>query len=210
MKTRTIVIILFNMSGIASFGQERIDAVRLRNAALNSAVIIASNDFRMVSNHVNDHYTEQFYTVSSIDTIIKNTTQFKAADKIKIQQYGDDNSSYWSEYEISAAANEEVREVGVRYSNLFFLKKDGKQYKLLVIATSIKWDDLTGYYFPAISQAMEIGEIKNLNERYTKNIDWFIENNSYPDDGFIAFYTEKGIIRNKLSIITDEIGRAHV
>ena len=50
---------------------------------------------------------------------------------------------------------------------------------------------------------MQIGKIINLNERYTKTIDWLIENNDYPDDNFIAFYKTKGILQNEL-ILTDE------
>jgi len=67
----------------------------------------------------------------------------------------------------------------------------------------MKWNDLTHYYIPAINQLMQIEKISNLDERYTKTIDWFIENNDYPDDNFFAFYAEKNIPKDGI-FLTEE------
>ena len=203
MKTKMTIVSLLLLVSIVSFGQDDIDATMLRKAVLKSDVILVSPKHSVTISYANDYSIEQFYVVNGIDTIIKNVTQFKVADKIKIQQHIDDYSASWGKDVISAEALVTAKEIDTRYTDLLFLKKENKQYKLLGIVRTVKWDDFTGYYIHAINQIMEIGNIRNLNERYTKTIDWFIEHKDYPDDDFIAFYTENGILQNEL-ILTDE------
>ena len=204
MKTKTTLVLLLLTVSILSFGQDTITAKELRKIVLKSDVVLASRSYSVTNNYANDYSVEQFYTINRMDTLIKNTTQFKMTDKIRIQQQVDDYSAFWSEYVMSAySSNMRGEEYGARYTNLLFLKKEDKQYKLLGIVESIKWDEFMSRYNPVINQLMQIGKINNLNERYTIMMDWFIENNSYPDWGFIAFYTQKGIIQEE-PILTEE------
>ena len=203
MKTKTSLTLLLLLTSILSFGQNIIEAKGLRKIVLKSDVILASQSYKTTANYANDYSIEQFHTVNSTDTILKNTIQFKISNKIRIQQYVDDYSAVWSECPSICSYSYSSKEIDTRYTNLFFLKKENKQYKLLGIAERIKWDDFITYYTPAISQLMQIEKISNLNERYTKTIDWFIEYKDYPDENFIAFYTQKGILQDGL-ILTEE------
>ena len=202
MKIKTTFTLLLLAISIMSFGQD-ITARELRKTVLKSDVILASQSYKTTKSYANDYSIEQFYTMNKIDTLIKNVTQFNITDKIRIQQQIDDYSAFWSEDVISALPIEKVRGIDIRYTNLFFFKKENKQYKLLGIVKTIEWDNLIKRYIPAINQVMQIEKISNLNERYTKTIDWFIENNGYPDNDFIAYYKQKGILQDDL-ILTEE------
>lgn len=203
MKAKTILTTLLLLISAVGFGQDILDAMDLRKIVLKSDVVLASRSYSETSNYPNDYSVEQYYTVNDIDSVIKNTTRFKPSDKIWIQHQSSDYSAFWSEHTVSIKSLRAGLMVGIRYSNLLFLKKENKQYKLLGIADEIPWQDMETYYFPAISQLMEIGKINNLQERYTKTIDWFIEYNAYPDEEFIAYYTQKGILQDKPTL-TDE------
>ena len=194
MKTKTILTFLLLLVSVLSFGRGLNDAQMLRKVVLDSDVILASYNFNTTSNYANDYSIEQFYTINNTDTILKNATRFKITDKIKIQQ------------QIRNCCLEELRpieEIDTRYSSLFFLKKENEQYKLLSVIENIQWYDLMRYYSPAITQLLQIGEISNLSERYSKTIDWFIEFNDYPDEDFFTFYAQKGIPKND-SLLTKE------
>jgi len=203
MKTKITFSLLLLAISILSFGQDTISARELRKTVMKSDVILASGSYSTTSNYANDYSIEQFYTMNKIDTLIKNVTQLKIADKIRIQQQIDDYSAFWSEDVISALPIEKVRGIDIRYTNLFFFKKENKQYKLLGIVKTIEWNDLIKRHIPAINQVMQIEKITDYNERYTKTIDWFIENNGYPDNDFIAYYKQKGILQDDL-ILTEE------
>ena len=203
MKTKTTFTLLLLTVSIMSFGQYTIETRELRRIVLKSDVILASGSYSTTSNYANDYSIEQFYTMNKIDTLIKNVTQFKIADKIRIQQQFDDYSAFWSEDVISGPSLEKVMGIDIRYTNLFFFKKENKQYKLLGIVKTIEWDNLIKRHIPAINQIMQIEKITDYNERYTKTIDWFIENNGYPDDNFFAFYAEKNIPKGGI-ILTEE------
>ena len=203
MKTKiTFTLLLFTVC-IMSFGQDIIEARELRKIVMKSDVILASDSYNTTNNYANDYSIEQFYTINKIDTLIRDLTKFKIADKIRIQQQINDYSDFWSGLSTINTTSDMNREFGAHYTNLFFLKKENKQYKLLGIAVGMKWDNLTHYYIPAINQIMQIEKISNFNERYTKTIDWFIENNDYPDNNFFAFYAEKNIPKNGI-FLTEE------
>jgi len=208
MKTKITFSLLLLAVSILSFGQDSITARELRKTVLKSDVILASQSYKTTKSYANDYSIEQFYTMNKIDTLIKNVTQFKIADKIRIQQQIDDYSAFWSEDVISAVPLDNVMNIDVRYTDLLFLKKENKQYKLLGIVKTIEWDDLIKRYIPAINQIMQIEKIIDYNERYTKTIDWFIENNGYPDEDFFAFYAEKNIPKDGIFLTAEQQQRA--
>ena len=203
MKIKITFSLLLLTVSIMSFGQDTITARELRKTVMKSDVILASQSYKTTRSYANDYSIEQFYTINKIDTLIRDLTKFKITDKIRIQQKIDSYSAFWSEDAISAMLLENVMKIDVRYTNLFFLKKENKQYKLLGIVKPIEWEDLINHYIPAINQVMQIEKITDFNERYTKTMDWFIENNGYPDDDFFAFYAEKNIPKGGI-ILTEE------
>ena len=202
MKTKTTLTLLFLLVSTLSFGQYPIEVNELRIAVLKSDVIFASPSYKTTTNYANDYSIEQFHTINEIDTLIKNTTRFKITDKIRVQQSFDDLTVVWN-IPSPTAFKYTIERDGAYYTNLFFLKKENKQYKLLGMAEAIDWDDFISSYMPVINQLMQIEKISNLNDRYTKTISWFIENNSYPDEDFIAFYTQEGILQDDI-ILTEE------
>ena len=86
MKTKITFSLLLLTVSIMSFGQYTIETRELRKIVLKSDVILASGSYSTTSNYANDYSIEQFYIMNKIDTLIKNVTQFKIADKIRIQQ----------------------------------------------------------------------------------------------------------------------------
>ena len=208
MKTKTTFTLLLLTVSIMSFGQDIIEASELRKIVMKSDVVLASDSYNTTSHYANDYSIEQFYTINKIDTLIRDLTKFKIADKIRIQQRVNDYSDFWSEIPSINTTSDMIVKFGVRYTNLFFLKKENKQYKLLGIAVGMEWSDFIHYYIPAINQLMQIEKISNLDERYTKTIDWFIENNDYPDDNFFAFYAEKNIPKDGIFLTAEQQKRA--
>lgn len=175
------------------------DTNDLRKLVMKSHVILAGYS-NLTTNYTNDFTVELSYTITHLDTMVVNTTDYKTHEKVKVAQPFDDYPVFWSDTHIIAADLEPAIEINKRYSNLLFLRKNGKQYESVGGIGHLEWDTLINYYLPAIQQLQTIEKIKDLHERYTKTIDWYIDHNDYPDNDFIHFYIQKGIIKDTLSL----------
>ena len=62
---------------------------------------------------------------------------------------------------------------------------------------SLEWEQLQKME-QQIKSLSSIEKIKNENERYTKTLDWFIENGLMPDNDFVDYYKEKQLIKDSI------------
>ena len=211
---KTIILILTIFTLIAGNGsaQSFNDANPLRRMVMQSDVIFASSRYQTIDEYVNDYSLMQFYIADNIDSLIINKTQFKIGDRIKRQNEIDDYSVFQNDTLNFVIGTNEIGGFDFQnyYSDLFFLKKEGKQYKLLGKVADIIWDKITTHYIPIIRQIEKINKTTNLNERYTQTIDWFIAQNDYPDDNFIEFYRQKKLIGDTLTLSDEQLQKAKI
>jgi hypothetical protein len=207
---KTIIILITALLSLSNYAQHDIDRAQLRTATLKSDVIFASNSYHSTENCINDYTVEQFYLINRIDSLITNETRFQINEKIQIRTFLDKYSHWWQKDAVEAIQLLKTKDGGTeqRYSDLFFLKKEGKQYRLLGIVEQVKWNDITDYYIPTVLKIKEIDKTNNLNERYTRTLDWFIENDCYPDENFIRFYEQKSIIKGDIPLTDEQLQKA--
>lgn len=84
------------------------------------------------------------------------------------------------------------------------MQKRAKQYQVIGIVENrnplASWQDL----IKQIKSVATLEKITNLQERYTKSIDWFLDNNTLPDDNFVRFYKQKGILKTDTAKLTEQ------
>ena len=209
---RKIVIIFTLIAGNSSaqITIEQLSSNLLRRMVMQSDVIFASSRYQTIHEYVNDYSLTHFYIAERIDSLITDKTQFKIGDRIKIQNEIDDYSFFWNDTakSISALYGGVGKDVETYYSDLFFLKKEGKQYNLLGKVTDIEWNKIKTYYIPIIRQIEKINQTTDLNKRYAQTIDWYIAQNDYPDDNFIEFYRQKKLIGDTLILSNEQLQKA--
>ena len=212
-KTVSLIVIIFTLIASNGYAQlKRISANDLRRMVMQSDVIFASSRYQTIDEYVNDYSLMQFYTADRIDSLIINKTQFRIGDRIKRQNEIDDYSVFRHDtLNISINAfgiSGGFKDFETYYSDLFFLKKEGKQYKLLGKVDDIEWNKMKSYYIPIIRQIEKINQTTDLNKRYTQTIDWYIAQNEYPDDNFIEFYRQKKLIGDTLLLSNEQLQKA--
>ncbi|NDW08088.1 hypothetical protein [Dysgonomonas sp. 520] len=179
----------------------------LRILTMKSDVILTSNSYEKTDTYVNDFSKESVCVINKVDSIIKNNTKFKESDyTARILTDGNDYFSDGYFGDGGRLLGSISQDVGKSYSNLMFLKKVGKQYQVLGIYENLEIGEMKTEYISKIAQVMEIEKIKDLNERYSKTLDWFIDNGFYPDNGFIEFYQQKGVVKESL-LLNDEMAQ---
>ncbi|MCS4227145.1 hypothetical protein [Sphingobacterium sp. BIGb0165] len=90
-----------------------------------------------------------------------------------------------------------VIDISKHYQDIFFIKKEKGQYKQVLMLSNVE-DALFQAYRKQITSSSNFENIKNENERFSKTLDWFIENGLLPDGEFIAYYKQKGITTDSI------------
>ena len=213
MKTKLTTLILLAIASTTSFAQElsfgRMDANDLRRMVMQSHVIVAVNHYETINDFNNDYSITKYYLINQVDSMITNETKFNTSSRIKIKQRINDYAISWNDTTayINMVDLVKVAHIDVYYSNLLFLRQEDKQYTLLGIIEDVEWSNVLRHYIPAIRQIQAINHIRDLHERYTQTMDWYIEQNEYPDRDFIAFYQHKAIIGETLTLSNAQIQR---
>ena len=83
------------------------------------------------------------------------------------------------------------------YQDIFFIKKEKGQYKQILLLSGVE-DTLFQAYRKQITSSSNFENIKNEKERFSKTLDWFLENGLLPDYEFIAYYKQKGITTDSI------------
>ncbi len=179
----------------------------LRKAILKSDLIISINDYRTDTVRINDFTSKQYINIDPINE--KNSWIYKnnlgsVPKKLSLRKMVDGEDFY--SYLITNGGGcilpaNKSSDITKTYHDLFFIKKHKNEYKILANYQSLEWEQLKKYE-QQIKSLASIEKVKNENERYTKTLNWFIENGLMPDDDFINYYTEKQLIKD--SIIYNE------
>lgn len=183
----------------------------LRKAILKSDLIISFNHYQQDTVWINDFTSKVYIKMDPINEqnswIYKNNLG-SVPKKLSLRKlvdgedfYSDDNINQ------SCACAGKVFEQGKVYSDLFFIKKDKSEYKIVALYQSLEWEQLKKYE-QQIKSLASIEKVKNENERYQKSLDWFIENGLMPDDDFVDYYTKKQLIKDSIVYTENQYAKA--
>lgn len=178
----------------------------VRKLTLKSDVILLydQDSISYVNEVINDHATNHFYQLKAVTQTVKNTVGFKYANT-KLP-YLVENEDYFNVYEKGDCMGIAKAYDGVKrkYFGMLFLQKRGKQFNVIGVVQNDNslnsWEELV----KQIKSVAQLENIKNLQERYTKSIDWFLDNNVTPDDGFITYYKQKGILKTDTAKLNEQ------
>lgn len=178
----------------------------IRKLTLKSDVILLYDQDSIVyiDDVINDHTTQHYYQLKSVSQEVKNNTGFKF-NNIKLR-YLVENEDYFKVYEKGdcMGIGKVVDNVKRRFYGMLFLQKNNKQYNVIGIVQN---DDPLSVWQDVIKQVKSVAtleKIKNLQERYTKSIDWFLDNNALPDENFVKYYKQKGILKTDTVKLTEQ------
>lgn len=198
MKTKILILLL--ILPFLSFTQNQ----NLRKAILKSDLIISINDFKMDTVRVNDFTSKVYININAINE--QNSWVYKnnlgsVPKKLSLRKLIDGEDFYSYLITDGNACMHRALNGSITYHDLFFIKKEKNEYKIVALYESLEWEQLEKIGKQVKSFA-GIEKIKNENERYQKSLDWFIENGLMPDNDFVDYYKEKNVIKD--SIIYNE------
>ena len=190
MKKITKILLIICCTSISSYAQD------LRKFVMKSDLILFcnANSVNYKNNVINDFTTEHYLEINSFIRIIKNTKNFKEKNlSIRRKVQGEDY------FETNYNCTGTGRAIYERdYYEIIFLKKIVNQYEILGRINN--YDSLKTFQETniKIEQIDQLDQIKTPRERYTKTIDYYIENNEIPDSEFEDYYKKIGIIKDSL------------
>ncbi|KAA5535872.1 hypothetical protein [Paenimyroides baculatum] len=195
MKIKTL---LFSLILLPFLGNAQ--NTNLRKAILKSDLIVSINDYRMDTVRINDYTSKVFIHFDKIKKgnswIYKNNLG-SVTKKLSLWKLVDGEDFYSYLITDGGLCAGKVLEHGKVYSDLFFIKKEKSEYKIVLHFQSLEWEQLQKME-QQIKSLSSIEKIKNENERYTKTLDWFIENGLMPDNDFVDYYKEKQLIKDSI------------
>lgn len=178
----------------------------VRKLTLKSDVILLYDQDSIVyiDDVINDHTTQHYYQLKSVSQEVKNNAGFKF-NNIKLR-YLAENEDYFKIYEKGdcMGVGKAFDNVKRRFYGMLFLQKNNKQYNVIGIVQN---DDPLSVWQDLIKQVQSVSKlekIKNLQERYTKSIDWFLDNNTLPDENFVKYYKQKGILKTDTAKLNEQ------
>lgn len=190
---RTIFIILLSFSQIFAFGQEYHS---LRKYIMESEIILESSQIQSDTIFVNDFTPKiTFHIDTKKAQILKNNTK-TLPQKLTLQEYPKE-----------VALGEKCITYGLapntHHYYLTFIKKKGKDYYIHLRTRPIEYEEFS-QYTQQIKTLAEIEKITDEKQRFSKTLDWFIENNLNPLDDldFTKYYRRKGFIKDYSNYLT--------
>lgn len=187
MKNLKILLLLFLM--INNYAQN----LNLRKAILKSDLIIVSYYFDFDTIRINDFTKNNYVRINKIDSILKN--KLPAIPKNLTARRYLDNEDYYSDLitnEGGCIMKPTEANNWTAYTNIFFIRKNGKEYQSFLILQGIELEKYKKIAHQ-IRTISKIEHLKNDKERFEKTLDWSIENGLLPDPDFMEYYKQKGI-----------------
>lgn len=182
----------------------------LRKAILKSDLIISFNHYQQDTLWVNDFTSKVYIKMDPINEqnswIYKNNLG-SVPKKLSLRKMVDGEDFYSYLITDRNACLLRDLEGGKTYHDLFFIKKDKKEYKIVALYQSLEWEQLKKYE-QQIKSLASIEKVKNENESYQKSLDWFIENGLMPDDDFVDYYTKKQLIKESIVYTENQYAKA--
>lgn len=179
----------------------------VRKLTLKSDVILLydQDSIAYIDDVINDHTTNHFYQLKAVTQTVKNTVGFKYANT-KLP-YLVENEDYFKIFEKGDCMGiGYATPIGPRqkYYGMLFLQKGAKQYQVIGIVENrnpfASWQDL----IKQIQSVSTLEKVKDPKERYTKSIDWFLDNNVAPDENFVKYYKQKGILKTDTAQLNEQ------
>ncbi|WAC42569.1 hypothetical protein [Pedobacter sp. SL55] len=178
----------------------------VRKLTLKSDVILLydQDSIAYIDEVINDHTTNHFYQLKAVTQTIKNSASFKFTNA-KLP-YLLENEDYFKIYqkEDCMGVGKVFDGVKRKFYGMLFLQKKGKNYEAI---GTVQNDDPLSVWQELIKQIQSVStleKIKDPKERYTKSIDWFLDNNTLPDENFIKYYKQKGILKTDTAQLTEQ------
>lgn len=191
---KTLLCLFCCLCSMTAFLQTDID---IRTLTIKSDVILVTGDLRTDSlRPLTDHSYENYYLIRQVDSLVKTDGRF--SNRHYTVRNSLDGQDYFSAYtNASCLIAPKIREEREIYTNLLFLIKEGKQYRVLQVLQDISY----GTAMDFVSQSLEIQELERIKipeQRLTKTLDWFIKNGKLPDYNFLRYYEQKGLIKDSM------------
>lgn len=179
----------------------------VRKLTLKSDVILLYDQDSIANTNeiINDYTSVNYYQLKAITWEIKNTVNFKFTNT-KLRNLVE-NEDYFKIYEKGDCLGiGYATPIGPKpkYFGMLFLQRRDKQFHVIGVVENRNplpnWEDL----IKQIKSVTSLEKIKNLQERYTKSIDWFLDNNVMPDEGFIKYYRQTGILKTDTAQLNEQ------
>lgn len=188
-----ILLLLLTTSSYAQFN--------LRKAILQSDLIISINNHRQDTIWDNDHTLQSYTQMDKIDSgnafILRNKLK-STPQTLRLKNYLGQEDFFSNDINHPfPCLVPVVIDISKHYQDIFFIKKEKGQYKQVLMLSNVE-DALFQSYRKQITSSSSFENTKNENERFSKTLDWFIENGLLPDGEFIAYYKQKGITTDSI------------
>lgn len=199
--------IYLTISLIFSFSIAYGQGFDVRKFTLKSDVILLydQDSIASIENVITDYSTAQYGKLKAVTQTLKNSTGFNFATT-KFRYYVEDEDYFLVAEKGDCMGIVHPPYDGKRpkfYAMLFLQKKDREYQVVGTVCHNYSlenWQEL----IKQVQSVSKLEKIKNLQERYTKSIDWFLDNNTLPDDNFIQFYKQKGILKADTAQLTKQ------
>lgn len=196
MIKQSLYLILLLLLATSSYAQ-----LNLRKAILQSDLIISINNHRQDTIWDNDHTLQSYTQMDKIDSgnafILRNKLK-STPQTLRIKNYLGQEGFFSNDInQPFSCLVPMVIDISKHYQDIFFIKKEKGQYKQVLTLSNVE-DALFQAYKKQITSSSNFENIKNENERFSKTLDWFIENGLLPDGEFIAYYKQKGITTDSI------------
>ncbi len=196
MIKQSLYLILLLFLATSSYAQ-----LNLRKAILQSDLIISINNHRQDTIWDNDHTLQSYTQMDKIDSsnafILRNKLK-STPQTLRLKNYLGQEDFFSNDInQPFPCLIPMVIDISKHYQDIFFIKKEKGQYKQVLMLSNVE-DALFQSYRKQITSSSNFENIKNENERFSKTLDWFIENDLLPDGEFIAYYKQKGITTDSI------------
>lgn len=176
----------------------------LRNIVLNSdfIIVVETEQAKISTKRINDFYYESSVTFSNIDKVIKQNGKINFLNQSIF--YPKEGNNFFMPHSICGIVAPSPFDINQKYYSIYFLKKD-KQKKLYVLSSTyyLSLSDKNNR-ITQIEEILKLEQYKNLQERYEKTMDYFIQNNIYPNNNFLAYYQSIGILKSHRPVLTEK------
>jgi hypothetical protein len=196
---KTLLCLFCCLCSMTAFLQTDID---IRTLVIKSDVVLIAGNLRTDSlRPLTDYSYESYSIINQVDSLVKTDGRF--SNRHYTLRNSLDGQDYFSAYNnASCLVAPKIWEERETYTNLLFLIKEGKQYRVLRALQDISYGTAMNF----VSQVLEIQELESIKipeQRLTKTLDWFIRNGKLPDYNFLQYYKQKGLIKDSV-IYTEE------
>jgi len=179
----------------------------VRKLTLKSDVILLydQDSIAYLDDVINDHTTNHFYQLKAVTQTVKNTVGFKFANtKLPYLVENEDYFNIYQKGDCLGIVSPPYNGVKPKFYGMLFLQKRDKQFHVIGVVQNdnslSNWEEL----IKQIKSVALLEKAKDPKERYTKTIDWFLDNNVLPDENFIKYYKQKGILKTDTAKLTEQ------